>query len=64
MFGLGPWEIFIILALVFLIFGVGKIPELGSGLGSGIRNFRKAIKGEDEPEKPRLEDKDTGDKQS
>lgn len=52
MFGtLGIWEILVILLLVVLIFGTSRIPELGRGLGEGITNFKKAIKGEDESEK-------------
>jgi len=43
MFGLGPWELIIILVILVLVFGVGKLPELGSGLGEGIRNFKKSV---------------------
>jgi sec-independent protein translocase protein TatA len=46
---LGPLEIVVILAVVILIFGVGKLPEVGSALGKGIREFRKASSGDDEP---------------
>lgn len=48
MFGLGVGELFIILLIVLIIFGAGKLPEIGEGLGKGIRNFRKAIKSPDE----------------
>ncbi len=48
MFGLGWMELIIILVIVLIIFGAGKLPEIGAGLGKGIRNFRKASKGEDE----------------
>jgi sec-independent protein translocase protein TatA len=48
MFGLGWMELIIILVIVLIIFGAGKLPEIGSGLGKGIRNFKKASKGEDE----------------
>ncbi len=44
-------ELLIILAIVVLLFGAKKIPELAKGMGSGIRNFKKAMK-EDEEEKP------------
>jgi len=41
----------VILLILVLIFGTSRIPELGKGLGEGIKNFKKAIKGEDEPSK-------------
>jgi sec-independent protein translocase protein TatA len=37
---LGPWELAIILLIVIIIFGVGKLPEIGGALGKGIREFR------------------------
>jgi sec-independent protein translocase protein TatA len=45
---LGTGELLIILAIVVLIFGVNKIPQLGKGLGEGIRNFKASIKGAQE----------------
>jgi sec-independent protein translocase protein TatA len=49
---LGLPEILVILAVALLIFGPGRLSELGKGLGEGIRNFRSAVKdGEKEPEK-------------
>jgi len=47
MFGLGMGEILVILIIV-LIFGANKLPEIGSGLGRAIRDFRKEIKKPDE----------------
>ena len=47
MFGIGPMEALIILLIVVVIFGAGKIPQLGAGLGKGIKNFQRALKGED-----------------
>jgi sec-independent protein translocase protein TatA len=47
---LGLGEILLILLLVMLIFGASRIPELGKGLGAGIKNFKAAIKGEEEKE--------------
>jgi sec-independent protein translocase protein TatA len=44
----GPWQIAIIVALVLLMFGGKKIPELMKGLGGGIKEFKKATKEEDE----------------
>lgn len=48
----GVWEIILILAIVLLIFGGKKIPELMKGLGKGVRNFKDGIKGEDETNTP------------
>lgn len=48
---LGPPELLIILAIVLLLFGGGRIAHLGSDLGKGIREFRKGLTGEDEPPK-------------
>jgi sec-independent protein translocase protein TatA len=45
----GGMELFVLVAVVVLLFGGKKIPELASGLGKGIKNFKKAIK-DDEPE--------------
>jgi len=42
MFGMGLPELLVILVIVLIIFGAGKLPELGDNLGKGIRNFRKA----------------------
>ncbi len=51
MFGtLGIWEIFSILIVIALLFGGKKLPELGKGLGEGIKNFRDSFKKEDKEE--------------
>ena len=47
---IGPWQIAIIVALVLLMFGGKKIPELMKGLGGGIKEFKKASKEEPEEE--------------
>ncbi|NLT65437.1 MAG: twin-arginine translocase TatA/TatE family subunit [Acidobacteria bacterium] len=44
MFGFGTGELVVILLIVILVFGVNKIPQLGKGLGEGIRNFKSSIK--------------------
>ena len=50
MFGLGATELLIILAIVMIFFGVGKLPEIGKGLGKGIREFKDAASKPDEIE--------------
>jgi len=47
---LGPTELIIILVIVIVIFGAGKLANLGGALGKGIKDFRTAVKEEDEPE--------------
>ncbi len=42
----GIWELVIILVIVVLIFGAGKLPELGAGIGKGIKNFKNATRGD------------------
>jgi sec-independent protein translocase protein TatA len=45
MFGLGHWELLVILIIVMIIFGAGKLPQIGAGLGQSIRNFKKGVAG-------------------
>jgi sec-independent protein translocase protein TatA len=53
---LGPWEIALILVIVLIIFGVGKLPQIGGAIGRSVRNFKKAQAGEDEEEdKPKTQ---------
>jgi sec-independent protein translocase protein TatA len=47
---LGPWEIGLILVIVLIVFGVGKLPQIGGAVGKSIRNFKKAQTGDEEEE--------------
>jgi sec-independent protein translocase protein TatA len=59
MFGFGMPEMIIILVIVMVVFGAGKIPEIGSAMGKSITNFKKAMEGKDVTEiNPKVEDKD------
>jgi len=46
MFRLGPWEIGLILVIVLIVFGAGKLPQIGNAIGKGIREFRGASRGD------------------
>jgi sec-independent protein translocase protein TatA len=46
--GLGPTELIIVLVICLVVFGAGKLPDIASGLGKGLRDFKKAMR---EPEK-------------
>jgi len=50
MFRMGAWEIGLILLIVLIVFGVGKLPQIGGAIGKGIRQFRKAQHGEEDVE--------------
>lgn len=48
--GLGGWELIIILVIVVIIFGVGRISKIGGELGSGIKAFKDGLEGDEEEE--------------
>ena len=49
--GLGMWELAIILLIVVVLFGASRLPQLGKGLGEGIRNFKDSFRSDQEEEK-------------
>ena len=49
-YAIGPWQIIIIVAVILLLFGGKKIPQLMGGFGKGIKEFKKATKEEDKEE--------------
>ena len=51
MFGIGMPELIIILVIILIIFGAGKLPEIGAGMGKAIKSFKSATS---EPEKNRI----------
>ena len=58
-FRIGPWEIGLILTIILIVFGVGKLPQVGGAFGKAMRAFRKGQRGEEdeEEEKPELKKK-------
>ncbi|MAX03980.1 MAG: twin-arginine translocase TatA/TatE family subunit [Dehalococcoidia bacterium] len=55
-FRLGPTELIIILVIVLLIFGAGKMPQIGGAMGKAIRNFKSGIASKDDAADDLLED--------
>lgn len=59
-FKIGPLELVLVLVIVLIIFGAGRLPEIGNAMGKAIRQFRKSQTGEDEDKPGKTESK--GDK--
>ena len=49
--GLGPTELIIVLVIILVVFGAGKLPDIASGLGKGLKDFKKALQEPEEPTK-------------
>ena len=60
MFGIGTTELLVVLGIVIVLFGARRLPELGSGLGKAIKNFKAGVSSQSEidvtPEKPEVND--------
>jgi len=49
-FRIGPWEIALVLVIILIVFGVGKLPQVGGAIGKGLRSFKRGQRGEDDEE--------------
>jgi len=62
MFGIGMPELLIILVIILIIFGAGKLPEIGSAVGKGIKNFKKSFQDQEtldnQQDQKKIEDND------
>ena len=56
---IGPWQVVLVAVVILLLFGGKKIPELMKGLGSGIKEFKKGVKDEEDEEHPLTKKKST-----
>ncbi len=56
-FRMGPWEIALIVVVILIVFGVGKLPQVGGAIGKGIRAFKKGQHGEEEEKEEEKEEK-------
>ena len=56
MFGIGMPELIIILVIILIIFGAGKLPEIGAGMGKAIRNFKGATDEDEKKEAEKIEE--------
>jgi sec-independent protein translocase protein TatA len=60
---IGPWELAIILVIVIIIFGAGKLPEIGGALGRGIREFKQSARDDEEEEEHEQQQQQYGQQQ-
>ena len=65
MFGIGTTELLVVLGIVVVIFGARRLPELGSGMGKAIKNFKAGVSGKDEIDvTPKTEEVSEGKRES
>jgi sec-independent protein translocase protein TatA len=57
-FRMGPWEIALILVIILIVFGVGKLPQVGGAIGKGMRAFQKGRRGEEGEEEKEQEEEE------
>ena len=50
-FRIGPWEIALILVIILIVFGVGRLPQVGGAIGKGLRSFKRGQSGEEDEER-------------
>ena len=63
-FRVGPWEIGLILVIILIVFGVGKLPQVGGAIGKGLRAFKKGQQGEEDEEEKSPRPKKTASKKA
>ena len=61
-FRLGPTELIIVLVIIMIVFGVGRLPEIGGSLGKSIKEFRKSVKDPSGDEEAESEEEETAEK--
>jgi sec-independent protein translocase protein TatA len=61
---LGPLELALILGIVIIVFGAGKLPEIGGAVGKSIREFRQSVKSEDEESEKAKAESGSGEKKA
>ena len=61
--GISPWQLLIILLIIVLIFGTKKLRNMGGDIGSAVKNFRKSVKDESEPEDSKTDEPSTKEKE-
>lgn len=62
--GLGPTELIVVLVIILVVFGAGKLPDIASGLGRGLRDFKKVMQEPDETDTDESGGESTKDKHS